>query len=54
MSDITMKQRIQAFGVKRILNYLDANPDENIPKVLDWVEKFDKDRTLWKTARCRP
>lgn len=46
MSDITMKQRIQAFGVKRILNYLDANPDENIPKVLDWVEKFDKDRTL--------
>ena len=41
-----MKQRIQAFGVKRILNYLDANPDENIPKVLDWVEKFDKDKTL--------
>ena len=48
MSDITMKQRLQAFGIKRILNYLDADPDENIPKVLDWVEKFDKDKTLVK------
>ncbi|HJJ70668.1 MAG TPA: radical SAM protein [Methanocorpusculum sp.] len=46
MSDISMKQRLQAFGIRRILNYLDSNPDENIPKVLDWVEKFDKDKTL--------
>ncbi|MDO5845503.1 MAG: radical SAM protein [Methanocorpusculum sp.] len=46
MTDMTMKQRLQAFGIKRILNYLDANPDENIPKVLDWVEKLDKDNTL--------
>lgn len=46
MTDITMKQRLQAFGIKRILNFLDANPDENIPRVIDWVEKLDKDNTL--------
>ncbi len=41
-----MKQRLQAFGIKKILKYLDANPDENIPKVLDWVEKLDRNNTL--------
>ena len=37
----TMKESVQAFAVKQVLNYLDEGP-ESLPKVLDWAEKFDK------------
>lgn len=35
-------EQFQVFGLKKVLNYLDSNPDENIPKLIDWVEKIDK------------
>lgn len=35
--------QFKAFGMRRVLNYLDADPDENIPKIIDWVEKIDRD-----------
>jgi len=37
----TMKESVQAFAVKQVLNYLDEGP-ESLPKVLDWAERFDK------------
>jgi len=42
MSEKTMKESLQAFGLKKALSYLDSDPDANFPKILDWVEKFDK------------
>lgn len=36
-------ESLQSYGLKKVLAYLDADPDNNIPKILDWVEKFDKD-----------
>lgn len=39
--DRTLSENVKAFAVKRALGYLDKNPDENIPKLLDWVESFD-------------
>jgi MoaA/NifB/PqqE/SkfB family radical SAM enzyme len=38
-----VKEKIEAFSLKRVISYLDKDPDENIPKVIDWVEKFDRD-----------
>ena len=32
----------QSLGLKTVLNYVDSNPDENIPKIIDWLIKFDK------------
>lgn len=32
-----------SFWPKKALGYLDSNPEENVPKVLNWVRKFDKD-----------
>lgn len=31
---------IKSFAIKQLLNYLDADPEENIPKALKWTEKF--------------
>lgn len=35
------KEMIEAYGLKKVIAYLDSSPDENIPKVIDWIEKFD-------------
>lgn len=42
MSDFTMSENLKSFGLKQLLHYLDRDPDENVPKILDWVERFDK------------
>lgn len=36
-------ENMQSYGLKKVLAYLDTDPDNNIPKILEWVEKFDKD-----------
>ncbi len=43
MSQKNLKEHVQSFGLKRVLNYLDSNPEENIPKIIDWIQKFDKE-----------
>ena len=42
MADMTMTETIKAYGLKKMIKYLDDNPDENIPKLMDWMEKLDK------------
>jgi len=46
MVKTNLKQKIQALGIKRVLGYLESNPDENIPKLLKWVERLDVNNTL--------
>ncbi|MEL7654874.1 MAG: radical SAM protein [Bacillota bacterium] len=46
-----MIQIIEAFSLKKVIGYLDTSPDENIPKVIDWIERFDKDHEY--AAPCR-
>ena len=43
MSERTMKENIQSFAVKKVLHYMDEDPDKSLPKLLDWADKFDKD-----------
>ncbi|TJX14902.1 radical SAM protein [Tissierella creatinini] len=43
LSEKSMLENLQTYGLKKALAYLDADPDNNIPKMLDWVKKFDKD-----------
>ena len=42
----TFSEFSKAFVVRRVLNYMDSNPDENIPKILNWKEKHDKGGTV--------
>ena len=39
----TVNERLEAFGLKKVLDYLDNNPQENVPKAISWLRKFDKD-----------
>jgi MoaA/NifB/PqqE/SkfB family radical SAM enzyme len=38
-----LKEKMQSFAVKRVLKYLDDDPDRNLPKLLAWVDRFDRD-----------
>lgn len=42
MNNRTATEKIKAFGVKQVLSYMDKDPDKNVPKLLDWLERFDK------------
>ena len=46
MSEKTMKETLQAFGIKKVLNYLECDPDTNIPKLLGWVDRLDRNNML--------
>jgi len=41
LSEKTMKENVQAFAVKKVLNYLDEDPERSLPKLLEWADKFD-------------
>jgi MoaA/NifB/PqqE/SkfB family radical SAM enzyme len=41
MSDRSLKERLQVFGMERVLDFLDADPDRNIPRLIDWFAKFE-------------
>lgn len=41
MGDRTLLEGAKAFGLRKLLSYLDSNPEENIGKIMDWVERLD-------------
>lgn len=43
MAEKKLSESLKSFGLKKALAYLDSDPDKNIPKLLDWIIKFDKD-----------
>ncbi len=46
MTHSTLKEKLQAIGIRHVLSYLDSDPDKNIPKLLKWVELLDINNTL--------
>ena len=43
MAEASMKEKLEKFGLKKAIVYLTKNPEKNLPKLLDMVDKFDKD-----------
>ena len=43
MQNKSMMETIQAFAVKQALHYMEHDPEKNLPKLLEWADKFDKD-----------
>lgn len=41
--DKSVGESIKAFGLRRVLGYLDADPEKNLSKLVDWLIKIDKD-----------
>jgi len=42
MGEKTMMENIQAYGLEKILTIFRENPEKNLPKVLDWADKLDR------------
>ncbi|MCD7950082.1 MAG: radical SAM protein [Erysipelotrichaceae bacterium] len=38
---MSIKDKATTIGVKQVLKYLEKDPQDNIPKILDWLEKAD-------------
>lgn len=43
---MVLKEKVGVFAVKQALNYMDKNPEANLPKLMDWFDKFDVKNTL--------
>jgi len=35
-----LSERVKAFGVSKVLDYLDKDPETNLPKLMDWADRF--------------
>lgn len=42
MGNWSIRETAEAMAVKGILNYLDKNPDESIPKIMSFMDRYDK------------
>ena len=38
----SFKESIQAAVIKQALKYVSKDPEENIPRLIKWVERYDK------------
>ena len=46
----TFKESIQATAVKQALKYVNKDPEENIPRIIKWVERYDTKGTITVSA----
>jgi MoaA/NifB/PqqE/SkfB family radical SAM enzyme len=43
---MNVTNKIKSYGLKKVYDYLDKDPDNNIPKLMNWVDKFDKNNNF--------
>lgn len=46
MNKKTVVENAKVYGLKKAVTYLDSDPDRNIPKIINWAEKYDKNGML--------
>ena len=37
---MSLPARLRAFGISKALDYLERDPDANLPKLMDWLDKI--------------
>ncbi|MDD2232682.1 MAG: radical SAM protein [Sphaerochaetaceae bacterium] len=46
MLKLTFKEKVQEAGLKRAVKYLGSNPEENLPKILHFMEKIQRKTSI--------
>lgn len=46
MAERSIKEMGQAFALRQALRYLNENPDTAMPKLMDWIDRFDAKGTI--------
>jgi MoaA/NifB/PqqE/SkfB family radical SAM enzyme len=41
-----MKENLQSYGISKALGFLKEAPDKNLPKLMDWVDRFDRNNAV--------
>ena len=41
---LSPKYKIQQFALKQLLGYLKKDPENNLPKIIGWLRKFDTEK----------
>ena len=41
---LSPKYKIQQFALKQVLEYLKKDPENNLPKIMGWLRKFDTEK----------
>ena len=37
---MSLPARLRAFGISKALDYLERDPDANLPNLMDWLDKY--------------
>lgn len=46
MEDKTLSESAKAYAIKKVLNYVEKDPEKNLAKILDWIEKYDSKKII--------
>ena len=46
MSRLTVKENLSRFALNRVISFIDGNPDENIIRIVKWLENHDRNGGL--------
>ena len=46
MAESGLKEKLEKFGIKTAIGYLRKDPEKNLPKLMDMIDKADKDNTF--------
>ena len=52
MNNYTLKERLEALGIKFALNLVKENPEKNLPKLMGIIDKLDKNDELLGTRKA--
>lgn len=47
-----LSEDLKAFGLKQVLAYIEKDPERNVPKILDWLIKTDKNNVVSHQAKA--
>jgi hypothetical protein len=42
MKGRNIRENLTAIGLKRVLSHLDSNPETNMPRIIDWMDRWFK------------
>ena len=37
---MSIPARLKAFGISKALDYLDRDPDANLPRLMEWLDRY--------------
>ena len=48
---ISIKDKATAMAVKKMIQYVEKDPDKNMVKILDWLDHFDTEGSITKQLK---